>query len=405
MRGVAGGLGSAVAATLGAGLGVGSSGIIFPAEPGNSNAGIATAAASRKPDYRGPNLIIIRFGGGVRRRETIDPAHTFSPWFRHEFIPRGTFFPRMEIGPAAQNTGHGQGTLNILTGIYDRYADVDKRFMSERFEARVPTLFEYLRKTFDVPEHQALIVNGEDRIDEEFYTFSNHHLFGVEYRSNVLSLFRFKMYLLRRRIAEGKLDGKALIQGNSELARMESLDYRVEQSGGRSAATEAFWEKWRGYYGETGLVNPRGDQLLTELAIRAMADLRPRMMMINYNDCDYVHWGHMDHYTRGIQIMDEGLRRLVEAVEADEAYRGNTIFCVVPDCGRDTNRLRAVPCQHHFNSRSSREIFAHFFGPGVPRGGVVDRTVEQLNVAATLGVLMGVPTPHAEGSALEEAIA
>ena len=43
----------------------------------------------------------------------------------------------------------------------------------------MPTIFEYLRRHYDVPEHQALIVNGEDRINEEFYTFSNHHLFGV----------------------------------------------------------------------------------------------------------------------------------------------------------------------------------------------------------------------------------
>lgn len=127
--------------------------------------------------------------------------------------------------------------------------------------------------------------------------------------------------------------------------------------------------------------------------------------MVNYNDPDYVHWGNPSHYTRGISIIDQGLQRLVAAVENDDYYRGNTVFVIVPDCGRDANRALAVPYQHHFNTRSAHEIFALFFGPGIARGQVIDREVNQISIASTVGQVMELKTQHTEGPVLEEVFA
>jgi hypothetical protein len=292
----------------------------------------------------------------------------------------------------------------LMTGKYDRFKDIGDKFLGARFEAKVPTVFEYLRAAYDVPKHEALLINGEDRSDEEFYDFSNHHLFGAQVRSTTLSLYRFKVHKLRRQIAEGKFAGAELRKMREELAKREALDYRTDGQE-RDPAIEGFWDRWRGFYGESGLVNERGDRLLTQIALRAMKELRPRLMMINYNDPDYVHWGHLSHYTRGVAIIDDGLQQLVAAADADEFYAGNTIFVIVPDCGRDSNPLVAVPCQHHFNSRSSHEIFGLIFGPGVAKGAVVDRVVDQTMVAGTVGQLMGFKPEFAEKQILTEAIA
>jgi hypothetical protein len=113
----------------------------------------------------------------------------------------------------------------------------------------------------------------------------------------------------------------------------------------------------------------------------------------------------MTHYTRGIAIIDEGLRQLVATVEADEQYRNNTVFVVVPDCGRDTNPLAAVPCQHHFGSKSSHEIFALIFGPGIARGTIVDKRSDQSSIARTIGQVMGFDARFANDQILEEAFA
>lgn len=360
----------------------------------------------QRSNYRGPNVIVVRFGGGVRRLETIDAQRTYSPFFLHDLGRRGTLFRNMEIAQLnGVETSHGQGTLYTMTGRYERYQDMGGKFLGQRFESTSPTMFEHLRRAYDIPSHQALIVNGEDRTDEEFYSFSNHHLFGVAYRSNVLSLYRFKTYLLRRQIEAGAFTDKKRVEKINELAKLEALDYRADGDQRQSPEIEAFWERWRQFYGETGFVNPRGDRLLTELSLRAMRELRPRLLMINYNDPDYVHWGDPTFYTRGIAIIDEGLQRLTTAVEADPFYRDNTVFVIVPDCGRDNNRLMPVPFQHHFNSRSSHEIFALLLGPGIARGVTVDRLVQQVDVMPTIGHLMKFETPYAEGCVLEEAIA
>jgi membrane-anchored protein YejM (alkaline phosphatase superfamily) len=115
-----------------------------------------------------------------------------------------------------------------------------------------------------------------------------------------------------------------------------------------------------------------------------------------------VHWGIPLHYTRGIAGIDDGIRRLVEQVEAIEEYRDNTVFAIIPDCGRDANHLVSVPFQNHSNTKSSHEIFGLFVGPGVARGQVVTRSTDQISVASTLGSLMNMTTDEVEGPALEE---
>ena len=219
------------------------------------------------------------------------------------------------------------------------------------------------------------------------------------------SLYRFKTILLRQQIAEGKFKDAELAGKRQELAKMEKLDYRAKGYDVQGPEIEEFWGRWRQFYGETGLRNPRGDRLLTELSIRAIKELRPKLLMVNYNDPDYVHWGNLTHYTRGIAVIDEGLRQLVSTVEADPEYRDNTIFVIVPDCGRDTNPAMSVPCQHHFGSRSSHEIFSLVFGCGIARGAVVDKLSNQIHLAGTIGKIMGFKAGQAEGQVLEEVFA
>jgi hypothetical protein len=380
--------------------------------------------------YRGPNVILIRFGGGVRRLETIlHPHKTFCPFIYHELYKKhGTLCSNVEIDhfmtpglpctaivdPNDKKklmipTSHGQGTMHLITGRYDAYKN-DEAFLGERFEATVPTIFEYFRKAYDVPEHQTLIVNGEDRIQEEFYTFSSHHRYGYNFRSTVLSLYRFKTFLLREELKNPRLEGKEREEKEKKLAQMEGQDYRrlgLEKTMS-GAELDKFWANWRDYYGKSGFVNPRGDRLLTTLALRAVRELRPKLMMINYQDPDYVHWGPPNFYTRGISIIDEGVQQLYDAVQADEEYRDNTIFFVIPDCGRDNTLTKSVPYQHHFNTKCSHELFAVAAGPGIAQSKTpVDKQLQQTAVAATLGKLMKFKTADVDPAArvMEEMLA
>ncbi|MEL6643839.1 MAG: hypothetical protein AAFQ79_07890 [Pseudomonadota bacterium] len=370
----------------------------------------ATAAALALPrqakarDYQGPNVILVRFGGGVRRAETIGEATTYAPFLRHELTKRGVFIPDMAIDQIdGGDTSHAEGTLNLLTGRYRAYRDAGSELFIDRLEPTEPTLFEYLREAYDIPSHQALLINGEDRPQEEFFTYGVNEHYGVAYRSEMLSLHRFKLYKTAAILADGTAGDDALEAARQEYAELMAADPRAITPD-QSAEVTAFWQRWRAHYGDDGFRNPRGDRLLTALATRAIKELQPRLMMVNYQDPDYVHWGNPSHYTRAIQVIDGGLQRLVETVDADPFYAGNTIFVISPDCGRDDNPLMGVPFQHHFNTASAHETWAVIFGPGIERGRVLDKPVDQSAVAPTIAALMGFRATSAEGDVLSEII-
>lgn len=351
--------------------------------------------------YKGPNVVLVRFGGGVRRAETIDEAATWAPYLRTVLAPRGTFIPDLRIDKLeGVNTSHAEGTLNLLTGRYLAYRDLSE-VLNDRLEPTEPTLFEYLRSAFDIPSHQVLLVNGEDRPQEEFFTFGAGDHFGVDYRSEMLSLHRYKLYRTAMQLEEGGLTEDRRAKIEAERAELLTRDPRGATPD-PSPEVNAFWARWRQSYGDSGFKNPRGDRLLTELATRAMAELKPRFMMVNYQDPDYVHWGNPSHYTRAIAIIDEGLQRLVAAADADPFYRDNTVFVITPDCGRDANPLAEVPFQHHFNSRSAHEVWAVIFGPGIGKG-VIDKPVDQSAIAPTIAAAMGFAAHRAEGLTIEGA--
>lgn len=369
--------------------------------------GLSSAAARTAP-YRGPAVIIVRFGGGVRRRETIEPATSFAPLMMGRLAPRGVLIPNMMIDALdGVDTSHAEGTLNILTGRYRGYRAAPGGRLAPRLEPTVPTVFETFRASFAVAPEKALLINGEDRPQEEFFAYGVHKSGGVAFRSEVLSLRRFKRWSLRRQLA-ATADGRSSPGGDADAMRLAAALAALDAEDPRGAAAEpnpaihAFWSQWRATYGDSGLKNPRGDGALTELAILALDALQPQLMMINYQDPDYVHWGNVSHYTRAIARIDRDLDRLAAAVERHEAYRGRTVFVVTPDCGRDANPLMEVPFQHHFNSRSAHEIWALIFGAGVVRGRVLDAVVDQSSVAATVAALMGVAMPNAEGRVLSE---
>ena len=261
--------------------------------------------------YSGPNVVVVRFGGGVRRRETIQAGTTFAPVLLNVLAKRGVLMPNMVIDQLdGVDTSHAEGTVNILTGRYRAYRRAATDAIGDDLEPTEPTLFEYFRRAFDVPAHQTLLINGEDRPQEEFLSYGVHASHGVAYRSEVLSLYRYKLWKVRNKLLYPTGTDEELAAAQKELRTLETRDYR---GAARKQAPEidAMWARWQQFYGDSGLINPRGDAALTELAIWALEHLRPRLIMINYQDPDYVHWGNASHYTRAIAAIDRDLQRLV----------------------------------------------------------------------------------------------
>jgi hypothetical protein len=375
--------------SLGAGLGA-----------GLAASHLASPARAATPDL---NVILVRFGGGVRRAETIGQA-SHAPFLRDVLAPAGVLVPDLRIEQLdGSATSHAEGTLNLLTGRYRSWVDAGSGLLDDRLQPVEPTLFQTLRDALGLASHEVLLINGEDRPQEEFFTLTpttmlpdDHRGFRVE--AEMLSLHRFKLWSARQDLAAG-------VEGAAD--RVEAL-LSVDRRGATpdpTAPVAGFWQAWADRWGRDGFRNPRGDRLLTELALDAMARLRPRFLMVNYQDPDYVHWGNPAFYTRAIGVIDEGLRTLWMAAGADPFYAGRTVFVVTPDCGRDQNPLMDVPFQHHFNSPEAHRVWAVVAGvgagAGIPAGRVIDRPADQTQIAATVAALMGTRMARAEGTALD----
>lgn len=355
--------------------------------------------------YKGPNIILIRYGGGVRRRETIDPSHSFSPYMMNVLAPSGTLFSNMTIAQFRGNeTDHAQGTINLLTGRYKAYRAEKKETFADILQPTSPTLFEYFRKTYDIPVHESLIINGEDRLQDESMNFAQHRAYGINYRAEFLSYSKYKAYIIQRDLERDDLEDGKRDELINTLAELQIKNLTLPKPQDYPRPIQAFWEKWERFYKDDKRLQPRGDRLSTEIALWALRELQPKLMMVNYQDPDFVHFGIESHYTRGIAEIDRGIQLIMRSVETNPFYRENTVVAIVPDCGRDDNPLMSIPYQHHFSSRSSHEIFALFSGSGIAKNKIITKEVDQISVAATLAKLMNFEAPFTEGPVLEEVL-
>ncbi|PCJ59749.1 MAG: hypothetical protein COA79_10110 [Planctomycetota bacterium] len=351
--------------------------------------------------YAGPNIIIIRFGGGVRRKETIQSKYTYAPFFNKVLMPQGTLFSNMIIrkGEGIESS-HEQGTLRILNGNYQMKKGDEGGVFDSHYQPDTATLFELMRKNFNLPEHKTLMINNEDRLQEEFFTFSKSNDFGSKYKGHVLSLHRFKLFILRNKLKALSGESKAKKLMLKELKKLETFSKKINFEIEFPEIINQFWANWYKLYGDSGLRNERGDRLLTQLSLMALKKLKPNFLMVNYNDPDYVHWGFKAHYTRGISIIDNGLQEIYRFCQHDPYYKNNTYFVVVPDCGRDNSRAAAIPYQHHFGSKSSREIFTFITGPNIKKGKIDNKQCDQIDVVSTISHLLQIKNNQTQGKRL-----
>ncbi len=360
------------------------------------------AFAAKRPSYRGPNIVIIRYGGGVRRLETIG-AESYSPYMMKHLAPRATLYPNMVIDQIrGHETSHGQGTINIITGKYEAYQEISNRFLGGVLQPTQPTLFEYFRKSYDIAPHETLIINGENRLEDESLNFGTHHQYGVDFRSEFLSSAKFKTFLYQTQLENDSLTAEQQVDLQSKLAELQKKAVNLPPLSKTPAPILRFWQKWQDYYGQTGFKTPRGDRLTTEMTLWAMRDLKPKMMMVNFQDPDYVHWGIASQYTRAISIIDQGIEAITKYADQDPFYRDNTVFVIVPDCGRDNNPLLDIPFQHHFNSKSAHEIFCMIYGPKIQKNKIITRPTDQSMITQTIAQIMGFKAHHAENQILDE---
>jgi hypothetical protein len=191
---------------------------------------------------------------------------------------------------------------------------------------------------------------------------------------------------------------------SADLARSTS---RIARTGLRSEAAREFLDRkylqWKDLQGTTS-----HDAFLTETAISCLREFSPAVMAVAYGEIDCAHYGSWSRYVEAIRRTDELTWRLWRATEELDAYRGQTLFLILPDHGRELERPVGAGFIHHSDfytnegaDEGCRRVWMLALGPGVRAGRRIGRPIPITAAAATgLGFLGLKASPGAERSLL-----
>ena len=143
-------------------------------------------------------------------------------------------------------------------------------------------------------------------------------------------------------------------------------------------------------------VADRTDQA-TWAALRARLDAdHPRLVLLSLSEVDRAgHTGDVAAYREAIQNADRIVAAVWAYLRGSDAYRFRSALIVTNDHGRSATDLRV-----HAGDEHSRLIMLVAAGTGVPAGVMLAGEHTQLEVAPTVGVLLGIATPGAGASPL-----
>jgi hypothetical protein len=144
------------------------------------------------------------------------------------------------------------------------------------------------------------------------------------------------------------------------------------------------------------------DRKVLETALSVMREHQPRLMFLNFGYTDHIgHLGTFDEYTRAVTNVDALFADLWAAIQADPEYRDSTTLILTNDHGRHDDAHGGFH-GHGDGDEGCRHVFFLVLGPDTRQGAVVADPAEQIDIAPTVGELLGFQTPLAEGRVLSE---
>jgi hypothetical protein len=337
-----------------------------------------------------PKAVIVTFGGGARDEETFaEDGQENIPHLLKELMPQATFFSQVVNHGIL---GHYVATASLTTGVYETFNNF------ANVPPDHPTVFEYFRKDLSRPAADAWVIapsNGFNRIGG-----SGNRSYGPNLGAGVI--------LPKRLLAAAMPAGEGgrynhLLRDNYESALADTavigngVDLHQLSEMLKFSASD-FAEHAR------NLASP--DELSVYIAKRLMRQMAPSLLWITLHDIDVAHSGAFSLYIDGIQRTDRLCGEIWRAIQAEPEYAGKTTMFILPDFGRDGD---ASPggngFQHHRTGDAlSRTTWMMVLGPGVRENVVVERAVDSMDLAPTLGARLGFSAKLSQGKPLEEVV-
>ena len=162
---------------------------------------------------------------------------------------------------------------------------------------------------------------------------------------------------------------------------------------------------WPGYGSAVGPAVVRGsdyDAVTWDSCLAVIARWHPRLCYLLLGQVDFNgHSGDTATYTAAIRFADSLVWELWKIVQADSQYRDRTTLIITSDHGRHDDRHGGWT-QHGCECHGCRHIPFLAVGPEIKRDTVIECLREQIDIAPTVGRLLGFPTPFSRGRCLTE---
>jgi len=336
-------------------------------------------------------IIVVTFGGGCRDEETFLPEGQENiPHLLHDLVPQATFFTRVENRGIL---GHYVATASLATGVYESI----NNFAS--LPPEYPTVFEYFRRDLKRPAVDTWVVapsNGFNRIGG-----SDSRSFGPEYAAGVVLPKRF----LKAALASSSVaDYEHLLRDNYETPLFTP---EIEGPANKDLSLHEFASILSlsvTDFVHHALTLSSPDELSIYVARQLMRRYAPRLLWITLHDMDIAHAGCYSLYLEAIQRTDRLCGEIWRTVQSEPEYAGKTTLLIMPDFGRDSDfSPGGNGFQHHRTGDAlSRTTWLIALGPGIRENVVVERPVEPLDLAPTLGTMLGFDPKMAQGKPLTE---
>jgi hypothetical protein len=145
-----------------------------------------------------------------------------------------------------------------------------------------------------------------------------------------------------------------------------------------------------------------GDRLAWQALQGVMAAYHPDLVCFWLDQVDAAgHSGDWGSYAASIEQADGIVGALWDKIQSDPYYRDRTTILVTTDHGREDDE-RGSWTDHGGISESNKRLMLLALGPDIIPGAEIQTVHEQIDVAPTVGALMGFATPLAEGHVLTE---
>jgi hypothetical protein len=332
-------------------------------------------------------VVVVTFGGGARDQETFTPEGQENiPNLLNELAPQSSFFTHVTNQGIL---GHYVATASLTTGVYETLNNFSA------VPPDHPTVFEYFRKDLRRPPSDAWVIapsNGFNRIGESLC-----RSYGPGTGATVILPKR----LLSAAYGTGTRDFDHLLHDNYEnplyTPSLGGSEFELAQLDEILKLSVADFIK----YART-LSSP--DELSLYVAKRLMQQKAPSLLWITMHDIDVAHAGAFSLYIDGIRRTDRLCGELWKTIQSEPEYAGNTTLIILPDFGRDSDYdAGGNGFQHHrTGDAASRTTWMMALGAGVRQGVIFDKPVQSIDIAPTLGAIMGFSPNQSQGKPLKE---